>query len=138
VNHGFLQTALRTFSFGVTFTQYRTGGKEKVRECLCFNEHETTIYMFGACRYFEKMPERDGKTSYRFKWQSLGTTYENILYPKDIIEISHEISTRKKVVSIIDAYIWSGWTHPHTLTLKIGGCQNMFMVHMKNLSFDNG
>ncbi len=59
------------------------------------------------------MPERDDKTSYRFKWQQLGTTYENILYPKDTIEISHEIPTRKKVISIIDTYIWSGWTHPH-------------------------
>jgi hypothetical protein len=76
---------------------------------------------------------------------SISRSEDEIIYLK-IVSTTTSMRLQKPITYTIGNYLYSIWTYRCDMNNYSnqkrknhpGGCQNMFMVHMKNLPFDNG
>ena len=95
--------------FGLN-TRSRTGENDEGRKCLFCNQSETTNHLFTSCQFYHRCLNEMIQQVLLLTGKQLQSSYDDIVYLKDIMNIPYDIEMRTKVVRIIGAYIWSVWS----------------------------
>ena len=123
--------------FGLN-TRSRTGGNEEGRKCLFCGQPETTYHLFISCHFFDRVLNEMFQRVVQLTGKHLRRSFDDIVYLKEITNISYDPVTRTKVVQIIGAHIWSIWS---TRNMTIGHYRTpdpivpsrLFISYMKNI-----
>ena len=123
--------------FGLN-TRSRTGGNEEGRKCLFCGQPETTYHLFISCHFFDRVLNEMFQRVVQLTGKHLRRSFDDIVYLKEITNISYDPVTRTKVVQIIGAHIWSVWS---TRNMTIGHYRTpdpivpsrLFISYMKNI-----
>jgi hypothetical protein len=126
-------------------TRDRLGKTLDEKKCLFCPLPETLSHIFITCSFFNAMYKLLFEyIKNKFKL-SISRSEDEIIYLK-IVSTTTSMRLQKPITYTIGNYLYSIWTYRCDMNNYSnqkrknhpGGCQNMFMVHMKNLPFDNG